>query len=464
MIRDFSEEKKQELLLVIDKIDQVEWKSFYDFCGNEVYNLQSWIERLEIQRHIQKVDEYQEQIQELNVRTRNQLNRVFENVNMIDRKYAKELHQHSNKIREQIKIVQDINNLMRSKKNYSHIINYNKKLTNIKTVDAEQDNISINDFKEQITLYRRNSPNSLSYDEICTYLETLYQSDYICKADYENILSYLNSRNLVPTSVEKILYENTMKLLSERERIIEELSVQGWSREEIACALQVDILLTRAGFDEEYIMGVIGNVKCEGKYGIFEDPSYSPERMPEHLAHMITCVNYKEKYNGKNITEVDLMQVYYDLYCKSTECESDQHMFGLGSVQWTGDRTDGIIERYLKECGYDINTEEGRKALEIKLNEYKKALESNDFSNYDGVYINSTQVKRAETQYMVEELKGRYYSVYEDYNLQKGNDENQNIDTATELVMSDYESPSEEHANLEGRKEAAHTWYEVTRK
>lgn len=46
MIRDFSEEKKEEIFKKLDEIDMKEWKPFMEWCGSRAEEFGDWPEKL----------------------------------------------------------------------------------------------------------------------------------------------------------------------------------------------------------------------------------------------------------------------------------------------------------------------------------------------------------------------------------------------------------------------------------
>lgn len=66
-------------------------------------------------------------------------------------------------------------------------------------------------------------------------------------------------------------------------------------------------------------------------------------------------------------------------------------------------------------------------------------------------------------RYIVDELNGNYYYVYENYLDRKGDDISSNIREATEIVMNQYEVPDQTKADLSERQAAAENWYQNTR-
>ena len=150
-------------------------------------------------------------------------------------------------------------------------------------------------------------------------------------------------------------------------------------------------------FDYEYepsfVAGVLANIYHEGNIGKFESSAYSSNRKPQYLEYMDTLYNYSTLYSNKLITEVSLYDLSNVLYqCQANNWE--QGKFGLGCVQWTGERTYTLFQLYELKCGYNDR-------------------------------ITIEQATAAEGQMIINELKGSYSYIYNDWknnNLDKDSD------------------------------------------
>lgn len=114
MVREFSEEKRQEIFRMLDEIDQREWKSFMEWCGSRAEEFGDWPDKLAVNAYTRYVDEYHEKVLEINEMTRQQVNTVFENVAEIDARYAARMRECQEKIKEQIAIVRTMTEFMDS--------------------------------------------------------------------------------------------------------------------------------------------------------------------------------------------------------------------------------------------------------------------------------------------------------------------------------------------------------------
>ncbi len=114
MIRDFSEEKKQEIFRILDEIDMKDWKPFMEWCGSRVEEFGDWPEKLGISKYTRYVDEYQQEILDLNEMARQQINTVFENVAEIDKRYAEQMRECQEELKGQIAMLHKMSEFMRS--------------------------------------------------------------------------------------------------------------------------------------------------------------------------------------------------------------------------------------------------------------------------------------------------------------------------------------------------------------
>lgn len=114
MIREFSEEKKEELYAALYAIDIKDWKPFQVWCGSRVSEFGDWVDKLGIQTYMVKVDAYQNKILNMNSSTRNQIDIIFENVAEVDRRYAGIFREHAETVRGQIAQVQAMIQVMRA--------------------------------------------------------------------------------------------------------------------------------------------------------------------------------------------------------------------------------------------------------------------------------------------------------------------------------------------------------------
>ncbi len=114
MVREFSEEKRQEIFRLLDEIDNREWKSFMEWCGSSAEEFGNWPDKLAVSAYTMYVDEYHKKVLETNEMTRNRVNTVFENVAEIDTRYAGRMKECQVKIKEQIAMVNTMTEFMQS--------------------------------------------------------------------------------------------------------------------------------------------------------------------------------------------------------------------------------------------------------------------------------------------------------------------------------------------------------------
>ena len=146
----------------------------------------------------------------------------------------------------------------------------------------------------------------------------------------------------------------------------------------------IGTLLFDNNYPASFIAGVLGNIYHEGKIGYFESSAYKNlDRKPQYLKYMDELYNYAEKYSGKIITEVSMNELN-DVLNKLKADNWQKGKFGLGCIQWTGERTYTLFKLYQQEC-----------------------------NNEDSIDIN--QAITAEGKMVMNELKGNYQFVYKNW-------------------------------------------------
>lgn len=114
MVREFSEEKKQELFMALNAIDNAEWKSFAAWSIGSADDFGDWVSRLELQTYVGKIDAYQSVILDTNSSTRSQIDAIFQNVAETDLRYAGLFREHEETVSEQISKVQTLHQVIQS--------------------------------------------------------------------------------------------------------------------------------------------------------------------------------------------------------------------------------------------------------------------------------------------------------------------------------------------------------------
>ena len=110
----FFKSQKEELYRALEQIDDNEWKPFMAWCGGRTAEFGEWADRLGISTYTRQVDNYQNRVQEINDSTRNQMDIAFEGAAETDRRYAQIFQGHAETVREQIRRVQTMLQVMQS--------------------------------------------------------------------------------------------------------------------------------------------------------------------------------------------------------------------------------------------------------------------------------------------------------------------------------------------------------------
>lgn len=113
MLREFSEEKKAELYRIMDAIDDREWCSFAEWCGNGFYELGEWIDRLGILTYMSGIDQYHSSVLNMNNTTKLQIETIFQNVCDIDDKYKNIFARYAEIVGRQFLLIKKMREMLR---------------------------------------------------------------------------------------------------------------------------------------------------------------------------------------------------------------------------------------------------------------------------------------------------------------------------------------------------------------
>lgn len=305
----------------------------------------------------------------------------------------------------------------------------------------------------------RNDERADQCGVVCEYLAYLVDLQYICQAEYDRFLSDISEGSKVSSEKK----EEICKFMLERREFImklgknkkintgeEEVVDEEWDRGQIMCALQIEAELSALGYDKEFIIGLIGNMKAEGKFGKLEGTDHSGKH--EYWDHINDCIDYFNVYSKKHVMDFDLIKLYVDVKSKrnTNECKDIKlHYFGLGAIQWTDSRGEELLEFYLREAGCDTESAEF------------KTMVQNCRQNkpYEKKYLTVDQVRIAEMQMMIHELteKETYMKIYPSYQKKRGDDVLANIKSATKIIKTEYINRYSK--SLPKRTAAALRWY-----
>ena len=151
-------------------------------------------------------------------------------------------------------------------------------------------------------------------------------------------------------------------------------------------------ILFSNGYETAFIAGILANVKHEGDFGFFESSNYKtyPNKKPQYLKYMDSLYKYNEKYSGKYVYQISL-KALKEMCDKLKKDNWQKGKFGLGTIQWTGERAYNLVVLYLQECKNadtisldQVISAEGKMIInELKSNNYKSIYESwkNDNKN-----------------------------------------------------------------------------------
>jgi uncharacterized protein YjhX (UPF0386 family) len=192
-------------------------------------------------------------------------------------------------------------------------------------------------------------------------------------------------------------------------------------------------LLFDNGYETAFVAGVLGNINHEASIGLFESSAYisHPEDEPKYLKYMDQYYSYRTKYSGKLITEVSLDELN-TLLNKLKNDKWEKGKFGLGCVQWTGERTLNLFKIYRSE-------------------------------NNNGDSISFNQATNAEGKLIINEFSNDYKYIYNNWkaeNKNKINSEDAAYNAASKICL-DYERPSYKEDKAKTRGNTAKKIYKI---
>lgn len=192
----------------------------------------------------------------------------------------------------------------------------------------------------------------------------------------------------------------------------------GLSADKKTAMLKAAKRLLNENYEVEFVAGVLGNIQNEGTPGKFESSNYvsNPSAEPSYLKYMDKHFDYRKKFSGKSIQDVGLSAAI-DLANKAKN-SGYTGKFGLGMIQWTGERTVSLLKSYQKYATSDKPTKE--------------------------------ECITAEVNFMVDELKGNYASVY---NTWKNG--SKTASSAGDIVCRKYEVPKNTENEAKSRAQNA---------
>ncbi len=174
----------------------------------------------------------------------------------------------------------------------------------------------------------------------------------------------------------------------------------------------IGTLLFENNYPTSFIAGVLGNIYHEGKIGFFESSAYKNlDRKPQYLKYMDELYKYAEKYSGKIITEVSMNELN-DVMNKLKADKWQKGKFGLGCIQWTGERTYELVKLYVNEA-------KGKDKITID------------------------EATSAEGKLIIKELNGEYKRVFNEWQRSASKNGEQAAYEAADILCRKYEIPAD---------------------
>lgn len=244
--------------------------------------------------------------------------------------------------------------------------------------------------------------NKIMYNNITGYIVSDEQLEII--PGWVPLVSYKVADTLTPNQIDNIISNiNNSSNISESKK-------DG--------VVAIARVLLENHYEPTFVAGILANIEREGNIGEFEISNYvsHPDQKPDYLAYMDEYYSYTNfylnNYSGKNITAVNLLEVYdilNDLKTKSNntwEINGSRVGFGLGCIQWTFGRTHTLVEKYLSFNGqksditrsqaiqaeaemvvYDLNTSEHNDVIDYWRNQFDNQFDLPNVAYWAGYVL-----------------------------------------------------------------------------
>ena len=231
----------------------------------------------------------------------------------------------------------------------------------------------------------------------------------------------------IDVELEKLAESNKAKKIQKMLDNLKNDKTLGLSKDQKTSMIMAAERLLKENFEVKFVAGVLGNIMREGSYGEFEDSAYRPNSKipkPPYLDYMDKNFEYRKNFSGKNIQDIGIKATLELL--KKAKQSGYKGKFGLGMVQWTEDRTEGLLKSYQKYAKSDKPTK-------------KECME-------------------AEINFMVDELKGEFSDVYEAWK-----NDSKTARKAGEIFSDDYVKPGVPGEATERGKNAVNIYNIMTK-
>jgi len=159
--------------------------------------------------------------------------------------------------------------------------------------------------------------------------------------------------------------------------------------------LYIGRTMLKSGYVPAFVAGMMGNISDEGSAGKFESSFYTtnPSAKPAYLKYMEDNHNYAALYSDKyifnkgNYEKGIKLSVVLEIL-KKLEKGNWEGKFGLGCIQWTGNRTISLLTNYIEKAAanenHDFITFEQTLVAEggLMIDELEKKFNKYDYGNW----------------------------------------------------------------------------------
>ena len=112
MLRDFSNASKQKLLALVDEVEGSKICDFTDWVGDRWLDFSAWIGQLNIKNYLNNINSYHRKVIDKNNTSKKAINKIFENVNFVDKTYQYKINDLEKSLNQWIRYFDSLNEII----------------------------------------------------------------------------------------------------------------------------------------------------------------------------------------------------------------------------------------------------------------------------------------------------------------------------------------------------------------
>ncbi len=250
MIRDFSDETREEIHRLLYVIDDKELNSIVNWSENYLYEYCDFFDKLNVYSCINKAEDYFENIFNMNSIAREKIDFVFENVHEIDKRYQGLLRNYSEGVNLQRALLTEISKLFEKAENNNGSIDGEETIIQIilKISDKLKE---INSNSNGFINFINGKTSKFDYDEYIKNVKDMYINGFMSEKDYIYFITMLNNHEQIPASA----FEDVRKAMKIRYSQLVEINetLDLYVNEEVLKKIDWDIDDAKKVLGEDFI-------------------------------------------------------------------------------------------------------------------------------------------------------------------------------------------------------------------